>query len=137
MSRCLLYTYNSAAGAVAVGDAVPVGGQSAIVRRHGCAANPVSTGIQLSEEGYYKVLATISATAAAAGTMTASLYQDGTAVPGAVISATAAAAGGALTLKIPDAAVRVLRCPCRSTLTFVLSGVAATSATITVLVDKE
>ena len=137
MSRCLLYTYNPAAGVVAAGDAVPVGGQGAIVRRHGCAANPSSTGIQLTDEGYYKLSVTVSATAAAAGTMTARLYQDGAAVPGAIVSAAAAAAGDELTLALPDAAVRVLRCPSRSTLTVVISGIAATASTLTILVDKD
>lgn len=137
MSRCLLYTYNPTAGAVAAGDVLPVGGPSAIIRRHGCAANPSGTGIQLTEEGYYKIFVTASATAAAAGTMTAKLYQDGAAVPGATISATATAAGDELTLALPDAAVRVLRCPSRSTLTVVISGISATASTLTVLVDKD
>lgn len=137
MSRCLLYTYNPAAGAVAAGENIPTGTLDSIVRRHGCAASPSLSGIQLTEEGYYKIFATAKATAAAAGTLTLTLRQDGTAVPGATVSAAAAAAGDEITLELPAAAVRVLRCPCRSVLTFTLTGGAATASTISCLIDKD
>lgn len=137
MSRCLLYTYNPAAGAVAAGENIPTGTIGSIVRRHGCAAAPSLSGIQLTEEGYYKVFITATVTAEAAGTLTATLKQDGTAVPGTAVSGTAAAAGDEVILKIPAAAVRVLRCPSRSVLTVTLTGGAATAASMAVLVDKD
>ena len=137
MSRCLLYTYNPAAGAVAAGESIPTGTLGSIVRRHGCAISPSLSGIQLTEEGYYKIFTTAKATAVAAGTLTLTLRQDGTAVPGATVSAAAAAAGEEITLELPAAAVRVLRCPCRSVLTFTLTGGAATASTISCLIDKD
>lgn len=137
MSRCLLYTYNPAAGAVAAGESIPTGTLGSIVRRHGCAISPSLSGIQLTEEGYYKIFTTAKATAAAAGTLTLTLRQDGTAVPGATVSVAAAAAGEEITLELPAAAVRVLRCPCRSVLTFTLTGGAATASTISCLIDKD
>lgn len=137
MSRCLLYTYNPAAGAVAAGENIPTGSLGSIVRRHGCAASPSLSGIQLTEEGYYKIFARATVTAEAAGTLTLTLRQDGTAVPGATVSAAAAAAGDEITLELPAAAVRVLRCPCGSVLTFALTGGAATASTLSVLADKD
>ena len=52
-------------------------------------------------------------------------------------AAGAVAAGDEITLELPAAAVRVLRCPCRSVLTFALTGGAATASTLSVLTDKD
>ena len=112
-----------------------MGGTGAIVRRYGGRVNAGQNGITLNGEGYYTVAPVVTAVASAAGPISATLYQDGTPIPGAVVTATATA-GGTVTLAVPPAAVRV-RCNCaQSVLTVVLSA-AATASTISALVTKE
>lgn len=138
MSKALLYVYHPAAGAVTAGSAVPLGTNGNIVRRYGaCSLNLENNAVSLLKEGFYAVDATVVATAAAAGTLTATLYQDGTAVPGATVSAAAAAAGDAVTLTLPSSAVRMFCRQCQSVLTVRLSGGDATAAAISVRVEKE
>ena len=135
MARSLIYTYNPTGGAVAAGGVVPMGGTGAIVRRYGGCVNAGQNGITLSGEGYYTVAPVVTAVAAAAGPISATLYQDGTPVPGAVVTATATA-GGTVTLAVPPSAVRVRCSGAQSVLTVVLSA-AATASTISALVTKE
>lgn len=135
MAKSMIYTYNPTAGAVAANGVAPIGGSGAIVRRYGGCIQAGRNGITLEGEGYYTVAPVVVAVAAAAGNITAALYQDGSPVPGASVTA-AATAGGSVTLALPTSAVRV-RCNCtQSTLTVVLSA-AATAATVSALVTKE
>lgn len=138
MSKGLLYIHNPVIGAVASGGVIPMGAVGSIVRRRGCDVNLIGNGIRISESGYYSAVITVSVVAAAATATTATLYQDGVPVPGAVSAAvTPAAVGDTVTLIIPVAAVRVLNNQPYSTLTVVLNGAAATGGAITAMVIRE
>lgn len=81
----------------------------------------------------------MTATPAAAGQYTITLYQDGAVVPGATQSVTATA-GGTIVFNIP-ALVRLQCCNSSATLTLVLTTTAAEPATVVinnvgVVVDK-
>ena len=132
MSRSAIYTANTGSQAVAVGGTINLGG---IVRRFGCAVDLNGGTINLTEQGYYDVDISITAEPTAAGTITATLYNGGIAVPGATASATAAAAGDPVNLSI-DAMVRVACCGTSGSLSVVLTGTAATVSNIAVVVDK-
>ena len=132
MSRSAIYTANTGSRAVAVGGAINLGG---IVRRFGCALDLNGGTINLTEQGYYDVDISITAEPTAAGTVTATLYNGGIAVPGATASATAAAAGDPVNLSI-DAMVRVPCCGNSGSLSVVLSGGAATVTNIVAVVEK-
>ena len=132
MSRSAIYTANTGSQAVAVGGTINLGG---IVRRFGCAVDLNGGTINLTEQGYYDVDISITAEPTAAGTVTATLYNGGIAVPGATASATAAAAGDPVNLSV-DAMVRVPCCGNSGSLSVVLSGGAATVTNIVAVVEK-
>lgn len=130
--KSAIYTANTTATAVAVGSAIPLG---TIIRRFGNNVNLSGNGIIMSGSGYYDVNASITLTPTAAGTVTVSLLRDGVAIPGATASETVAAAATTVNLSIP-ALVRLQCCNSSSTLTFVLTGAAATVNNIGVVVTK-
>lgn len=78
--------------------------------------------ITMHKSGYYDVYVGITATPTAAGTVTATLYQDGVSVPGTTTSATVAATDTSVSLAFP-AVVRLCGECCTSNLTVVMSGV--------------
>ena len=130
MSKSLIYTVNSVATPLVVGDTIPLG---SVIRRYGCDIILNGNAIALGESGYYDVNASITLIASAAGPVTVTLYQDGVAVPGATATITAAAAGS---IAIPiTAQVRVFRCG-SSNLSFVISDGAATTTNIAVNVER-
>lgn len=130
--KSAIYTADTTAQAVAVGGTIALG---TIIRRFGCAVNLNGNGITLSEPGYYDVDISITAAPTAAGVVTATLFQDGTAIPGATASGTAAAAGNPVSLSI-DALVRVLCNTAASNLTLVLTGSASSVTNVAVTVEK-
>lgn len=93
--------------------------------------------ITLHKSGYYDVSIGITATPTAAGTVTATLYQDGVPYPGATVSATVAATETAVPLPIPAAAVRLCGECCTSALKVVISGVETAVNNIAVKVIKD
>lgn len=118
MSKSAIYAVNTNAG-----TAIPAGGTypiTRVVRRYGCDITSDGVGILCNSKGYYKVSAVATLVATDAGVITASLYENGVAVPGATSSVTAAA-GDTVALPI-DAIVRVNCCGNPSTLTIVVSG---------------
>lgn len=134
MSRSAIYAVNTT-----VGTAIADGGVYApttIIRRYGPSVNMEGDGIVLKEAGYYKVNATATVAGSGAGNITAQLYQDGVAVPGATASATVGAAASQANLAFP-AKIRV-KCNCiDSVLTVRVSGQATTSVNLGITVDKE
>ena len=135
--KAAIYTANQGVQALQIGSVLSLG---SIIRRFGRNCNNTNildlngNGITISEPGYYDVDASITATAAAAGTVTVTLLRDGVAVPGAVASATAAAAG---TVALPiTALVRQMCGNSGSTLTLVLGGTAATINNVALKVIK-
>ncbi len=131
MSKSAIYTVNSTANAVTVGDLIPLGSTS---RRYGCNLRQDGNGITATGAGYY--LVTMSATVAptAAGAVTITGQKDGVAIIGATATSTAAAA--ATTDIAFTAIVRNVSCCDSSILSFVLSGTAATVSNFAVTVVK-
>ena len=78
--KSALYAAMQTPTAVAVGGVIPLGG---LIRRYGCDIALNGNAVNLAGTGYYDVDASITATLTAAGAVTATLYKDGVAVPGA------------------------------------------------------
>lgn len=95
--KAAIYTANSTAATLGANATLPLG---AIIRRYGCALDLNGNGVNLLEQGYYAVDASISYAPTAAGAVTVTLMADGVAVPGATATATAAAAGDTVNLSI-------------------------------------
>ena len=117
----LIYTANTTAQTVPVGGSPNLG---SVVRKTGGCYAPIMSGetITTRKSGYYDVYAGITATPTAAGTVTATLYQDGVPVPGATASSTVASTDTAVSLAFP-AVVRLCGDCCTSSLKIVMSGV--------------
>nr|DAW47953.1 MAG TPA: hypothetical protein [Caudoviricetes sp.] len=130
MSKSAIYTVNSTANAVTVGDLIPLGSTS---RRYGCNFRQDGNSITATGEGYY--LVSISATVAptAAGAVTITGQKDGVAIIGATATSTAAA-----TATTDLAFTTLVRNACcgSSILSFVLTGTAATVSNFAVSIVK-
>ena len=127
--KAAIYTVNNTPVSVLAGGAVPMG---AAVRRYGCGISLNGNSVQLGEAGYYDVDVNLTVQPVAAGAITATLYIDGAAYPGAVATSTAAAAGDDVQLVIPA----IVRAMCNSVhaLTVVLSAAATvTNAALAVV----
>lgn len=94
---------------------VPFG---SIIRRFGRHVNLEGGSIFCCDSGYFDADVSITMAPTAAGVVTAQLYQDGVAIPGAFASATATA-GGTINLPI-NALVRNCGCNCNSVLTLTI-----------------
>lgn len=129
----LIYTANTSSQTVPIGGTINLG---SIKRRTGCALSMSGDTITMHKIGYYDVYVGITAIPTAAGTVTATLYQDGVPYPGATASATVAATDTAVSLAFP-AAVRLCGECCTSNLTLVLSGVEAAVDNVAVKVIKD
>lgn len=133
--KSALYAAMQTPTSVAVGGVIPLG---SLIRRYGCDLSLNGSAVNIAggqqAAGYYDVDASITATSTAAGTITATLYKDGVAVPGASASATAAA-NGTVDLSIP-ALVRQVCCAAGSALTLVLTGAAATVNNVALRVQR-
>lgn len=138
MSKAAIYTANTIDQLVAINGVLSLG---SVIRRFGCnsCGKPIidlaGNAITLDGSGYYDVDVSAVITPTAAGTVTLTLYQDGTPVPGATASATVAAAATTVTLPI-DALVRVFNNVGFSSLTLVLTGAASTVDSVAVEVNK-
>jgi hypothetical protein len=125
----ILFTAMTSPTTVAAGGDIPLGN---VVRRYGCGATLSGNAISLNGDGYYDADVSVTVIPAAAGTITATLLQDGVAIPGATASATVAATDTSVTLSFP-AAVRLLRYSPRATLRLTLSAAGSvTNAAVTV-----
>ena len=113
----ILFTAMTSPTTVAAGGDIPLG---IVVRRYGCGATLRGNAISLNGEGYYDADVSVTVIPAVAGTITATLLQDGVAIPGATASATVAATDTSVTLSFP-AAVRLLRYSPMATLRLTLS----------------
>ena len=131
MSRAALYTVNATDQIVAAGGQISPGG---IIRRFGCNADIVGGNITLNGSGYYEVSAQITLTGTTAGNTTIELLKDGVAIPGAETELTLAV-GVVDTIGI-NTIVRQMCFDGASTLTFVLTGTAATVNNISTVVTK-
>mgnify|MGYP006988841719 CR=1 FL=1 len=129
--KSALYTINNTnatiTASVAAPAQVPFG---SIIRRFGKYVNLDGGSIICCDSGYFDADVSVTVTPTAAGVVTAQLYQDGVAIPGAFASTTAAA-GGTENLSI-NALVRNCGCNCSSVLTLTInaSGVVNNVATV-------
>ncbi len=132
MSKSAIYTINTTSGTSLASGATY--GPTSIVRRFGNNCQMANDGIIINGAGYYSVNATVTVVATAAGAVTASLYQNGQPIAGAIAIAQAAAVGDTVTLPI-TALVR-LNCNCsESSLTVVMS-TAVTSQNLAFKVER-
>ena len=129
--KSALYTAMQTPTAVAVNGVIPLG---SLIRRYGCDISLNGNAVNITGTGYYDVDASITVAPTAAGTVTATLFKDGVAVPGATASA-AAAAGAPVTLAFP-ALVRQPCCASGVALTLVLTGAAATVSNVALRVQR-
>jgi hypothetical protein len=132
MSKSAIYVANTGAQAVAVGGTIGLGG---VIRRFGCAVELSGNSVVINEAGYYGVNVSITAEPTAAGTITATLFNNGVEVPGATASATAAAAGNPVNLSF-ESLVRVFCGATSGTLTLILTGGAANVTNSAMVVEK-
>ena len=132
MSKSAIYVANTGSQVVPVDGTINLGG---VVRRFGCGIQLSGNNITISEPGYYDVSVSITAAPTAADTVTATLLNNGVAVPGATSSATAAAAGDPVPLSF-ESVVRVFCGATTGSLSIVLTGGAATITNVAVVVSK-
>jgi len=132
MSRAIIYATNSNNQTVGIGGIVSPG---TVVRRYGCNCQLSGNGIVISGTGYYDISATVTLTPTAAGTVTASIYQDGVPLQGATASATVAAVDTTVTLPVIGVA-RLMCCNSASNLTMVIEGVESDISRYTIKVEK-
>lgn len=130
MSKSLLYATSITSQTLAVNDVISFGN---IVRRYGCNCNLSGGNAVISGNGYYDIDTNFVFTASAAGTATITLYVGGVAIPGATASFTTVA-DSTYAVSIP-AIVRETCCN-NSTITAVLSGVAGSMITSSIIVEK-
>ena len=129
--KSALYAVMQTPTAVAVDGVIPLG---SLIRRYGCDVTLNGNAVNITGAGYYDVDASITVALAAAGTVTATLFKDGVAVPGATASASGAA-GAPVVLAFP-ALVRQACCASGTALTLVLTGAAATVNNVALRVQR-
>ena len=129
--KSALYTAMQAPTEVAANGVIPLG---SLIRRYGCDITLNGNAVNIVGKGYYDVDASITVAPTAAGTVTATLYKDGVAVPGATASA-AGAAGAPIVLAFP-ALVRQACCASGAALTLVLTGAASTVSNVALRVQR-
>lgn len=119
--KSAIYTTNDTGASVTVTNNIPAQvPYGAIIRRFGQCVQSQGGAIQCYGAGYFDVDQILTVTPAAAGPITARLYQDGKAVRGASITLTGEA-GTPLPLPI-KALVRNCGCDCDSVLTTTIDG---------------
>lgn len=124
-----IYTVMNTPTAVVAGGVVPLG---TIIRRFGCGLDLNGSGISMYPPGYYEADVNLTVLPVAAGPITATLYVDGVAYPGAIATGTAAAAANPVNLNI-SALIRNV-CAGIRTLTVVLDAAATVdNAAVTVV----
>lgn len=129
--KSALYAVMQTPTAVAVDGVIPLG---SLIRRYGCDVTLNGNAVNITGAGYYDVDASGTVALAAAGTVTATLFKDGVAVPGATASASGAA-GAPVVLAFP-ALVRQACCASGTALTLVLTGAAATVNNVAMRVQR-
>ena len=131
--RSAIYTVNTTAQAVAVGDDINLG---SISRKFGCGMELTTDGIVTKGSGYYDVSAdfAVLGTTTAGGTAVIQLQKNGIDVPGAV--AYADATTGEISTVGIHALVRELCYEPTATISFVIKTTGATINNASVVVEK-
>lgn len=133
MSKSMITTVNSLAQTVTAGNIIPLG---TTVRRFGCNCRQDGNTIANTGKGYYTVLVSVTATPAAAGTITVTAKNDGVDIIGATGSATVAAANTSVNISLIGTIRNYSDCE-TSSLSVVLTGEDAVINNMTVKVIKE
>ena len=134
MSKSAIYTVNTSAQSVAVNGIINPG---TIIRRFGPNLTLSGNAIQISGSGYYDIDASFTVAPTAAGTVTITAYNDGVIIPGATASASTGTTGNPINISL-SSLVRQ-SCPCcegLSSLTFVLTGAAASVTNSAIVIEK-
>lgn len=126
-----IYTVNSTQPTLAANSQIPFG---SVIRRFGSAVQLDGGSMLLCGSGYYDCDVNVTVEPAAIGAITAQLYLDGEAVPGAFATGYAAAAGNPVALSIP-ALVRICGCGCNKNLSVRIDA-AADLVNMGVVVEK-
>lgn len=129
--KSAIYTAMQTPTGVSVDGVIPLG---SLIRRYGCDIAMNGNAINILSKGYYDVDASVTLTPTTAGTVTATLFLNGVAVPGATASATATA-GSTVLLAFPSL-VRQACCAAGSSLTIVLTGAASTVNNVALRVQR-
>lgn len=133
MSKSMITTVNSLAQTVTAGNIIPLG---TTVRRFGCNCRQDGNTIANTGKGYYTVLVSVTATPAAAGTITVTAKNDGVDIIGATGSATVAAVNTSVNISLIGTIRNYSDCE-TSSLSVVLTGEDAVINNMTVKVIKE
>lgn len=128
--KSAVYAANTSAQSLAAGDTINFGN---VVRRFGCNCNVSGGNAIVNGSGYYDLDADVTFTAGGAGTAVITLYKDGAAISGATASVTTVAE---TTYAVSIPAIIRQVCCCESTITAVITGVAATVLNAAISVEK-
>lgn len=132
MSKSAIFTALTISTPVDIGEVIPLG---TVQRRFGCNLDISGNNtIEACGIGYYKVTAVATMAAASTDPITVSLQQDGVNVTGASATITVAGASDETVLAITGIVRN--KCACSSSLSFVLTGAAATVDNMAVTVEK-
>lgn len=129
--KSAIYAVNTASTAISEGGTYS---PTTIIRRYGNSCQMASNAVTLSGCGYYDVAVVATLTGTAEGTVTMTVYQNGTAVTGMNATQSVGASGDVVTLGVSG----IVRNYCNpSTLTVVISGQAVTGSNLTIDVTKQ
>jgi len=131
-NNSLIYMITPTVTDIASGSVLPL---STIARRRGRSITSETDSILLNTPGYYKVTATITFTAPAAGDVTIELRKDGIAVPGITASETITTATTEIRTVTLSGIVRIPCCCDSASLSLVNTGVAITTSNISIDVE--
>ena len=129
--KSAIYAVNTASTAISEGGTYS---PTTIVRRYGQCCQLANNTITLNGAGYYDIAVCATLTGTAAGTVTMTVYQNGSAIAGMNATQSIGASGDIVTLGTSG----IVRTYCgASTLTVVISGQAVTGTNLTVDVTKQ
>lgn len=130
--KSAIYVASTSPATVTSGGTIPLG---SVIRRFGSAISLNGNAITCSDRGYYDVDVSITANPVTAGTVAATLYNNGVAVPGATAASSVSTAGNPTALPI-NALIRVPCCGNSATLSLVLTGNTSVVNNVAMTVEK-
>ncbi len=133
MSRSVISMANTSSQNVADGGTLALGN---VTRRYGCNCQQNGNSITLNGTGYYDISINVTAVPSAAGTLTLTVYQDSTPLPGAVTSVTVAGTDTTVALSLSDIIARNNCCQTLSNISYTLSGVASEVTNLVTTIQK-
>ena len=134
MGRSLIQTANQSPQQVAVNGIINPG---SVQRRFGCNLRLSGNGIEVSGEGYYSVIASVTVAPTAAGTVTVAIYNNGAQVPGLIASESVTTAGNPASLPLIGTIRQGCCCDSADNLTCVLLAGPGTVQNVSLQVIKE